>query len=87
MLVETEQCMMTGISELFSGRLSFVYEVVFGHVYSVVRMNHCSRASVLVWHLLVEMPACTLSYYVLVLCALVSMHDASFLQRRWRCMC
>ena len=76
MLVENEQYMMTGISELFSGRLSVVFEVVFGHVCSAVRMNHCSRASVLVWHLLVEMPAYTLSYYVRVLCSLVSMHDA-----------
>ena len=57
MLVENEEHMMTGISELFSGRLSVVYEVVFDHVCSAVRMNHGSRASVLVWCLLVEMPA------------------------------
>ena len=76
MLVENEEYMVTGISELFSGRLSVVYEVVFGHVCSALRMNHGSRASVLVWRLLVQMPAYTLSYYLRVLCALVSMHDA-----------
>ena len=43
MLVENEQYIMTGISELFSGRLSVVFEVVFGHVCCAVRMNHCAR--------------------------------------------
>ena len=51
--------MIIGIPELFSGRLSVGYEVVFGHVCNAVRTNHGSRASVLVWRLLVEMPAYT----------------------------
>ena len=101
MLGENEEHMMTGISDLFSGQLSVVYEVFFGHICSAVRisnsfsgrlsvvyeavfgricsavrMNHGSRASVLVWRLLVEMPAYTLSYCLRVLCAMVSMHDA-----------
>ena len=70
--------MMTGISELFSGRLSVAYGVIFGHVCSAVRMNHGSRASLLVLRLLVEMPAYTLSYCLRVLCALASMHDVDF---------
>ena len=74
MLVENEEQMITGIPEVFSGRLSVGYEV-FGHVCSAVRTNHGRRASVLVWRLLVEMPAYTLSYCLLVLGALVSMHD------------
>ena len=48
----------------------------FGRVCSAVRTNHGSRASVLVWRLLVEMPAHTLSYSLRVLCALVSMRGA-----------
>ena len=75
MLVENEEHMITGIPKLFSGRLSVVVTGP-GHVCSAVRTNHGSRASVLVWCLLVEMPAYTLSYCVGVLCALVSMHDA-----------
>ena len=68
--------MMTNIPKLFSGRLSVGYEVGFGNVCSTVRMNHGSSESVLVWRLLVEMPAFTLSYCLRVLCALVTMHDA-----------
>ena len=68
--------MITGIPELFSGRLSVGYKVVIGNVCSAVRMNHGSRASLLVWRLLVEMSAYTLSYCLRVLCALVGMHDA-----------
>ena len=60
----------------FLGGYQLVYEVVFGRVCSAVRTNHGSRASVLTWRLLVEMPAYTLSYCLRVLCALVSMHDA-----------
>ena len=76
MLSENKEHMMTGISELFSGRLSVSYEVFFRHVCSAVLTNHGSRESVLVWRLLVEMPAYPLSYCLRVLCALVSMHDA-----------
>ena len=76
MLVENDEQMVTGILEVFSGRLSFGYEMVFGHVCSAVRTNHGSRASVIAWRLLVEMPAYTLSYCLRVLCALGSMHDA-----------
>ena len=74
--VENKEQTMTGIPELFSGRISVVHDVAFGHVCSAVRMNHGSRSTVLVWRLLVEMPAYTLSNCLRVLCALVSMHDA-----------
>ena len=88
MLVENEEQLVTGIPEVFSGRLSVGYEVVvFGHVCSAVRTNHGSRASVIAWCLLVEMPANTLSSCLRVLCALASMYGALFLRRRWRCMC
>ena len=60
-LVENEEQTMTGTPELFSWRISVVYDVAFGHVCSALRMNRGSRASVLVWRLLVEMPAYTLS--------------------------
>ena len=76
MLVGNEEQMVTGIPEVFSGRLSVGYEVVFGHVCSAVRTNHGSRASVIAWCLLVEMPVNTLSSCLRVLCAVVSMHDA-----------
>ena len=61
MLIENEEHRITGISEVFSGRSSVGCEVVFGQVFSAVRTNHGSRASVLAWRLLVEMPAYTLS--------------------------
>ena len=75
MLVENEEQMITGIPEVFSGRLSVGYEV-FGHVCSAVRTNHGSRASVIAWCMLVEIPAYILSSCLRVLCAVVSMHGA-----------
>ena len=76
MLGENEEPIITGIPELFSGRLSVGYDVGFGHICSAVRTNHDSRARVLAWRLLVEKPAYTLSYCLRVLCAMVRMHDA-----------
>ena len=65
---------MTGISELFSGRLSVVYDVGFGHVCSAVLKNHGSRASVLVAFAGGD-AGVHAELYVRVLCAPVSMHD------------
>ena len=76
MLVENEEQMVTGIPEVFSGRLSVGYEVGFGHVCSAVRTTHGSRASVIAWCMQVEIPAYTLSCCLRVLCAVVSMRDA-----------